>query len=84
MKKAKEVDPHQFVSSENSLLAERSFVSEQDIPSFTNGNNLEWKENVANNTFASQELHAKVCISGLFQSSYGATVLVCLVCKIIY
>ncbi|XP_021292095.1 serine/threonine protein phosphatase 2A 55 kDa regulatory subunit B beta isoform-like isoform X1 [Herrania umbratica] len=58
--KAKEVDPHQLVSSENSLLAERSFVSEQDIPSFTNGKNLGWEENVANNTLLSQELHAKI------------------------
>ena len=70
VKKAKEMDPHhQFVSSENALLAERSFMSEQDIPSFVTGNYPEWKEIVANNTFPSQELHSKVCMIGLWQSS---------------
>ncbi|XVE57166.1 hypothetical protein DITRI_Ditri04bG0070100 [Diplodiscus trichospermus] len=60
VKKAKEMDlPHQFVSSENALLAERSFMSEQDIPSSVNGNYQEWKENVVNNTFLSQEMHSK-------------------------
>ncbi|XWS60756.1 hypothetical protein CRYUN_Cryun07bG0063400 [Craigia yunnanensis] len=61
VKKAKEMDPrHQVVSSENALLAERSFMSEQDIPSFVTGNYPEWKETVANNTFPSQELHSKI------------------------
>ncbi|GMI99478.1 hypothetical protein like AT1G17720 [Hibiscus trionum] len=61
VKKAMEMDfPHQFVSSENALLAERSFLNEQDIPSLANGKYLEWEENVANNTLPSQELHSKI------------------------
>ncbi|KAK8536995.1 hypothetical protein V6N13_041946 [Hibiscus sabdariffa] len=59
VKKAREMDfPHQFLSSENALLAEKSFLNVQDIPSVSNGNNLEWEQNVANHTFPSQELHS--------------------------
>ncbi|KAE8726561.1 Serine/threonine protein phosphatase 2A 55 kDa regulatory subunit B beta isoform [Hibiscus syriacus] len=61
VKKAREMDfPCQFVSTENVLLGERSFLNEQDIPSVANGNNLEGEENVANNIFPSHDLHYKI------------------------
>lgn len=74
-KKAKEMDPpHQIVSSENVLLSERGFMSEQDIAPFANGSYPDWKENFSDNSFPSQKLHSKVCMSGLWKSSYRATV----------
>ncbi|GKV36423.1 hypothetical protein SLEP1_g44559 [Rubroshorea leprosula] len=64
VKKVKEMDLHQRIFSENTLLAERSFRSEQhvpqNLPSFSNGNYLGWKENVTDDLFPSQELHAKI------------------------
>ncbi|OMO67591.1 Protein phosphatase 2A, regulatory subunit PR55 [Corchorus olitorius] len=60
IKKANDMDHHQFVSSENALLAESSFMSEQDIPSFTNGTHPELKDNTANNAFLSHGVHAKI------------------------
>ncbi|XP_038686836.1 serine/threonine protein phosphatase 2A 55 kDa regulatory subunit B beta isoform-like isoform X2 [Tripterygium wilfordii] len=46
VKKVQNMDPNQVVSSENSLLAERSFMSGQDKRSVGNGLHLEWTENM--------------------------------------
>ncbi|CAK9137580.1 unnamed protein product [Ilex paraguariensis] len=60
VKKVKEVDLNPVVSSENSLLAEKSFVGGQRNPSFANDYSLEWSENIANGTLSSQLGHAKM------------------------
>lgn len=61
VKKAREIDsPHQLLSSENTLLAERSFMNEQGIQSFANGNQV---ESGANSIFPSQEPRSMVCMS---------------------
>ncbi|MBA0669744.1 hypothetical protein Goklo_029047, partial [Gossypium klotzschianum] len=58
VKKAREIDsPHQLLSSENTLLSERSFMNEQGIPSFANGNHV---ESGANSIFPSQEPRSKI------------------------
>ncbi|KAL4634061.1 hypothetical protein ACB092_04G170200 [Castanea dentata] len=60
VKKVKEMNPNPPVCSENALLAERSFISGQDNPSFGNGYLLEWTEKMGSNTFPSQEVHSKI------------------------
>ncbi|KAA3459684.1 Serine/threonine phosphatase 2A 55 kDa regulatory subunit B beta-like protein [Gossypium australe] len=58
VKKAREIDsPHQLLSLENTLLSERSFMNEQGIPYFANGNRV---ESGANSIFPSQEPHSKI------------------------
>ncbi|TYI53306.1 hypothetical protein E1A91_D12G309800v1 [Gossypium mustelinum] len=58
VKKAREIDsPHQLLSSENTLLSERSFMNEQGIPSFANGNHV---ESGADSIFPSQEPRSKI------------------------
>ncbi|MBA0564252.1 hypothetical protein Golob_009206 [Gossypium lobatum] len=58
VKKAREIDsPHQLLSSENTLLSERSFMNEQGISSFANGNHV---ESGANSIFPSQEPRSKI------------------------
>nr|XP_043606705.1 serine/threonine protein phosphatase 2A 55 kDa regulatory subunit B beta isoform-like [Erigeron canadensis] len=42
LKKVKEMDLSPYVSSENSLLSESSFVSGESKPSVSNGHRLEW------------------------------------------
>ncbi|PPD66532.1 hypothetical protein GOBAR_DD36587 [Gossypium barbadense] len=58
VKKAREIDsPHQLLSSENTLLSERSSMNEQGIPSFANGNHV---ESGADSIFPSQEPRSKI------------------------
>ncbi|KAJ4712369.1 Serine/threonine-protein phosphatase 2A 55 kDa regulatory subunit B [Melia azedarach] len=59
-KKIKEMDPIPHVSSENTLLAEKSFLSEFNTPSFPNGYHLEWTENTAKNVSPSQVVQTKI------------------------
>ncbi|KDO69586.1 hypothetical protein CISIN_1g010801mg [Citrus sinensis] len=47
VKKIKEMDHFPFVSSENTLLAEKNFMNEHNPPSFAHGYHLEWTENMA-------------------------------------
>lgn len=61
MKAIKEMNPNRFVSSENALLAEMSFTSEQDKLSLSNGCHWEWSENLAMNKVASKDIRAMVC-----------------------
>lgn len=60
MKKIKEMDPSPYVSSENTLLAETSFMSGRNTQSVPNGYHLGWTENMAKNMSPSQEVHTKV------------------------
>lgn len=60
LKKVKELDLNPFVSSENALLAERSFVSGQPKSSLTNGYSLEWTEKMEKSTVASCIEHTNV------------------------
>ncbi|PKI37913.1 serine/threonine protein phosphatase 2A 55 kDa regulatory subunit B beta isoform-like [Punica granatum] len=55
LKKVKEMDADPHISSENALLAERSFVSETDKTSDANGYHLEWTNKVAKQSLSSQE-----------------------------
>ncbi|KAK0586664.1 hypothetical protein LWI29_010409 [Acer saccharum] len=64
VKKVKEMNPSPYVSSENTLLAERSFMSGQETPSFSNGYQLEWTEKVAKNMSPSQEVQTKIANNG--------------------
>uniref|UniRef100_A0A5B7CAD2 Serine/threonine-protein phosphatase 2A 55 kDa regulatory subunit B n=1 Tax=Davidia involucrata TaxID=16924 RepID=A0A5B7CAD2_DAVIN len=64
VKKVKEMDLNPIVCSENALLAERSFISGQNKPSFANGNCLEWTDKMANSTLASHEGHTKIANIG--------------------
>lgn len=59
MKKVKEMDPSPYVYSENTLLAEMSFMSKQNTQSVPNGY-LQWTENMDKNMSPSQEVHTKV------------------------
>ncbi|XP_057804510.1 serine/threonine protein phosphatase 2A 55 kDa regulatory subunit B beta isoform-like isoform X1 [Salvia miltiorrhiza] len=59
VKRVKEVDTSQPISSENSLLAEKSFINEQKS-SFGNGHSLEWKENMGNGVFTYNGTHDKI------------------------
>ncbi|KAL2515312.1 Serine/threonine protein phosphatase 2A 55 kDa regulatory subunit B beta isoform [Forsythia ovata] len=52
VKKVKEMDITPFVTSENSLMAESSFINGQHKPNFANGHSLEWTENVAKSTLS--------------------------------
>ncbi|KAK4750397.1 hypothetical protein SAY87_003879 [Trapa incisa] len=54
LKKANALCPDPHVSSENALLAERSFVSETEETSITNGYQAESGEKVANQSLSSQ------------------------------
>ncbi|XP_016510148.1 serine/threonine protein phosphatase 2A 55 kDa regulatory subunit B beta isoform isoform X1 [Nicotiana tabacum] len=44
VKKVKQMDINPFVTSENSLLADKSFMSGQSEPSHANGTRLEWTD----------------------------------------
>ncbi|XP_038879247.1 serine/threonine protein phosphatase 2A 55 kDa regulatory subunit B beta isoform-like isoform X2 [Benincasa hispida] len=55
VKSVKEMNPNRFVSSENALLAENSFNSEQDKVSLFNGRHWNWPENMAMNKIADQD-----------------------------
>ncbi|KAL8457867.1 hypothetical protein ACS0TY_034841 [Phlomoides rotata] len=50
VKKVKEIDISRSVSSENSLLSEKSFINGQKTY-FANGNSLEWTEDTENGTY---------------------------------
>lgn len=72
VKKVKEMDLNPFISSENSLLAEKSFVSllaengfvsMKETPPFANG--IEWKEKIPNGSSAIIGF-TKVCITEFF------------------
>ncbi|KAL2492638.1 Serine/threonine protein phosphatase 2A 55 kDa regulatory subunit B beta [Abeliophyllum distichum] len=52
VKKVKEMEVTPFLSSENSLMAESSFINGQHKPNFANGYSLEWTENVAKSTLS--------------------------------
>ncbi|CAA2992752.1 serine threonine phosphatase 2A 55 kDa regulatory subunit B beta isoform-like isoform X1 [Olea europaea subsp. europaea] len=60
VKKVKEMNVSPFVSSENSLMAESSFINGKHKPNFANGYFLEWTENVANSMSTSHSRHDKV------------------------
>ena len=55
MKKIKEMDPFPFVNSENALLSESSFMTEQDKPSVPNGCHPEWTDKMAKRMSLSQD-----------------------------
>lgn len=59
LKKVTEVDPDPHVSSENALLAERSFLSETE-ESITNGYCSEWTEKVPNQSLSFQGFRSGV------------------------
>lgn len=50
------------ISSENSLLAEKSFINGQKSY-FGNGHALEWTENMGNGVSSHNGMHNKVCVS---------------------
>lgn len=52
----------QPISSENLLLAEKSFIIGQKS-TFGNGHSLEWKENMGNGVSSYNETQDKVCVS---------------------
>lgn len=60
VKKIKEMDPYPFVSSENALLAESSFMTDIYKPSVSNGYHPEWMENMAKSMSPSQDRHAEI------------------------
>ncbi|XP_059640257.1 serine/threonine protein phosphatase 2A 55 kDa regulatory subunit B beta isoform-like isoform X2 [Cornus florida] len=64
VKKVKEMDLNPFVCSENTLLAEGSFVSGQHKPSLTNGYCLEWTEKMDNRISPSHEDLTKIPNTG--------------------
>ncbi|XP_073141243.1 serine/threonine protein phosphatase 2A 55 kDa regulatory subunit B beta isoform-like [Henckelia pumila] len=59
VKQVKKMDISQPVSSENSLLAERSFINGQS-EYIANGHSLEWKENTVNGVSSFNGGHAKL------------------------
>ncbi|XP_044486409.1 serine/threonine protein phosphatase 2A 55 kDa regulatory subunit B alpha isoform-like isoform X5 [Mangifera indica] len=63
VKKVKEMDPSPYVYSENTLLAEMSFMSKQNTQSVPNGY-LQWTENMDKNMSPSQEVHTKIANTG--------------------
>lgn len=73
VKKVKEMNVSPFVSSENSLMAESSFINGKHKPNFANGCFLEWTENVANSASTSHSGHDKVMDSRVkFVKSSGS------------
>lgn len=60
VKEVKEMDVTPFVSSENSLMAQSSFINGKHKPNFANGYSLEWTDNVATNMLTSHSGHDKV------------------------
>lgn len=46
MKKVKEIDLTPYISSENSLLSESSYVSGESKSSVSNGHRLDWIDNM--------------------------------------
>ncbi|RWR94041.1 Protein phosphatase 2A [Cinnamomum micranthum f. kanehirae] len=50
VKKVKEMKPNPSLCSENTILAERSFVDAQNDSSFSNGYHLEWKTKLPENS----------------------------------
>ncbi|KAJ0048521.1 hypothetical protein Pint_15484 [Pistacia integerrima] len=64
VKKIKEMDSSPYVSSENTLLAEMSFMSGRNTQSVPNGYQLDWTENMAKNMSPSQEVHTKIANTG--------------------
>ncbi|PON59670.1 Protein phosphatase 2A regulatory subunit PR [Trema orientale] len=60
VKKVKEMDSFPFVSSENSLLAEKSFMSGQDKSSVPNGYHPEWTDKMGKSMSLSQDKHAEI------------------------
>ncbi|XP_065875321.1 serine/threonine protein phosphatase 2A 55 kDa regulatory subunit B beta isoform-like isoform X1 [Euphorbia lathyris] len=63
IKKLKEMDPSSVVHSESALLAEKSFISEQDKPPSGNGYNLEWTDNIVKKISPFQESLSKIAYS---------------------
>lgn len=60
MKKVKEMDPYPFVNSENALLAESSFMTEEVKLSASNGYHPEWTEKMARSMPLSHDRHSEV------------------------
>ncbi|KAM2978262.1 hypothetical protein FF2_015108 [Malus domestica] len=60
VKKVKEMTPYPLASSDNLLLAERSFISREDKPPFPNGYRREWIEKMTKNMSSSEDMHTKV------------------------
>lgn len=61
VKKVKQMYINPFVTSENSLLADKSFMSGQSEPSHANGTRLEWTDKM-NGTLPSHVGHGRVLI----------------------
>ncbi|KAG9449908.1 hypothetical protein H6P81_009873 [Aristolochia fimbriata] len=57
VKKVKEMDPNPFVCSENALLAEKSFIMEQNAETLTCAYRLEWSPKKPKNVRASSVEH---------------------------
>lgn len=55
------METSQPISSENSLLGEKSFINGQKS-SFVNGHSLEWKENIGNGVSSYNGTNDKVCV----------------------
>ncbi|KAF3437006.1 hypothetical protein FNV43_RR19759 [Rhamnella rubrinervis] len=60
VKKVKEMDPYPFVNSENALLAERSFMTEEVKLSAANGNRPEWMEKMTRSMSPSYDTHSEI------------------------
>ncbi|XP_071722801.1 serine/threonine protein phosphatase 2A 55 kDa regulatory subunit B beta isoform-like [Rutidosis leptorrhynchoides] len=60
LRKAAEKHTNPFMSPENVLLAERSFISVQDELSVANGHRLEWTEKIAKDTLPNQEVQTQM------------------------
>ncbi|XP_030458258.2 serine/threonine protein phosphatase 2A 55 kDa regulatory subunit B beta isoform-like [Syzygium oleosum] len=56
MKKVREKDLGPYICPENALLAERSYVSDQEKINFDNGHHVEWTEKIAQQKLPSHEL----------------------------
>lgn len=63
MKKVREKGLGPYICPENALLAERSYVSDQEKINFDNGHHVEWTEKIAQQKLPSHELPG-VCNSG--------------------
>ncbi|KAH6809458.1 Protein phosphatase 2A [Perilla frutescens var. frutescens] len=59
VKRVKEMDMNQPISSENSLLAEKSFINGQKSY-FGNGHSLEWTENKGNGVSSNNGIYNKI------------------------
>lgn len=60
VKKVKEMQPDPHVSSENALLAEKSFLNETGKPVDANGYHLEWTEQRVQQKLPSQDFSSGV------------------------